>query len=429
MTFPRGMVCLALVGCGLAAVDAVAQTARLPAPGLRATGAIYGGYDWPLFATNALAAFQPTGQAFGGGDVNLSYNRPGRRVTIATTATAANRYYPDFTPSTAPSYGASLSLASVSRGRWRWSLVQFAQYAPLSAASFFAGPTAANATAFNSLGTTALASSPNFQISTIRQVDVVSSALLSYSITRRTQASIEGTVGTQVQLNSTVPRGERYDGRLRLSRSITRGLGVYAGYNSFALRVPAQGAIPGSTGRIGGFELGFDFSDSRGFRLSRDTTIGMQVGLATVPSIGRSEFQAIGSATLDHRVSRSWAVQLVATRDARFVQAYRSAVVLSGVSALIGGQIASRLGTSASANYSSGRINVAPTPQEFDSASGTVQMRYDIKRMAGVFIEYNLFRSTFGDSGALSGYPTGTFGRHGVRAGLSLGVSPFSRRP
>jgi hypothetical protein len=54
-------------------------------------------------------------------------------------------------------------------------------------------------------------------------------------------------------------------------------------------------------------------------------------------------------------------------------------------------------------------------------------MRYDVRRLAGVFLEYSLFRSEIDANNALVGYPTGTFGRHGVRGGIALGLSPFSR--
>lgn len=426
MRVTRGRLCLALLGCCLAAAGAAAQTARPQPPGLRATADLYGGYDAPLFANTSTTAFNPTSQGFGGGDVNLSYFRPGRRVSVVGSVLAANRYYPGFTPSTAPSYGASFGFNSMSLGRWSWSLAQNALYAPLSAATLFAAGSG-GAQQFQNLGATALVGATNFQISTIRQVDLNTGANLAYAITRRTSVALLGAVGTQLQIDSTLPNALRYDGRIRLSRSITRTLRAFAGYGLSAVQVPAQGAVPGSTLTIDGYDFGIDFS--KPFQVTRNTTFSIQTGLVKVPNVGRSEFQFIGAATLDYRVRRTWNAQLAATRDARFVQAYRNPVVFAGVSASVGGPLTTHLGTSLSANYSSGNINVAPTPVAFDSASASARLRYDVRRTTGLFVEYTLFRSSFDVSSAAAGYPTGAFGRHGVRAGLSLGVSPFSRRP
>jgi hypothetical protein len=58
-----------------------------------------------------------------------------------------------------------------------------------------------------------------------------------------------------------------------------------------------------------------------------------------------------------------------------------------------------------------------------------VQTRFDIKRAVGVYIDYSLFRSTFDVNQAVVGLPSGSFGRHGVRVGLSFGLNPFMRRP
>lgn len=445
MTSPRGVACLAFAGCLLAATVATAQPAQPPqappapqpqqpgrqggqltrpgSPGVYVTGNVYGGYDAPIFVDDDFSAVQPTSQAFAGGDVSLDYSRPGRRVSMSAVLSASNRYYPDFTPSTAPSYGGSLTFNSMNRGRWQWSLAQYAQYSPLSAATLFAGP---GGNQSNFVGTTALISSANLQISAVRQVDVNTSGTLSYSMSRRTHVSFTVGGGTQYQIDSTVPQATHYDARVRVSRDLTRGLSAYLGYGTTALRVPAQGATPSSTLRIDGYDFGLDFS--RPFQLSRDTTFGLQTGLAKVPEPGQSGYQFIGNVWLNHRVTGSWSAQLAVNRDARFVQAYRNPVVISGVSATIDGQLTRRLGSSVALNYSSGRIASSPTNIDFDTSSASARLRYDLFRSAGVFVEYNLFRSAFDAGTTLPGFPTGGFGRHGVRAGLALGVSPFNRR-
>lgn len=430
MIVARGLVRLALVGgCGLVAASAAAQpraAARPPQPGLQTNGSIYGGYDAPIFTNSATAAFQPTGQVFTGGDVRMNYNRPGRRVAMSFNGSAANRYYPNFTPSTVPSYGAGLTINSISRGRWQWNLGQFVQYAPLSAASLLAS-TGGGIGGGGQIDPAALAAAANLQISTIRQVDFNTSGEVSYSLRRRTHVALSSGFATQKPLDSPQPSALRVDTRLRLSQDLTRNLRGFIGYGLNQISVPAQNGAASYTARIDSYDFGVDFA--RPFQLTRDTSIGVQSGFVKVPNAGRSEFQIVGAATLDHRVSRSWDAQLVATRDARFVQAYRNPVVFAGVSASLGGQLTGRVTAAASANYSSGRVNTSPAPLKFNTASASLQTRFDIRRTTGVFVEYSLFRSTFDAAQALTGYPSGSFGRHGVRLGLSLGLSPFIRRP
>jgi hypothetical protein len=113
-------------------------------------------------------------------------------------------------------------------------------------------------------------------------------------------------------------------------------------------------------------------------------------------------------------------------RDARFVQTYRNAVAYSGVSLSAGGRLVGQLGTLFSANYSSGTIN-ASSAVDFHSYSASATARYDIGRIVATFVEYSTFLSDVDDTRLLVGQPTGRFGRHGVRVGLSFGVSPFSR--
>ena len=438
MRFAHGLAGLALAGCCLAPTNAAAQRAgRGAQPGTALTGSLYGGYDTPLFRSSSVTPpsttpgtpvpFQPTSQVFGGADANLTHFRPGRRVGMSATASASSRYYPDFKPSTVPSYVGSATINSAGPGRWQWSLGQSALYAPLSALSLFAGTSGAGATggAAAGLQAAAVAGASNFQISNIRQVDLITNGQISYSVSRRMHASFMSAASTQLQFDSDLPRAVRYEGRLRISRDLTRGLRAYVGYGLTENRLLAKGATPGGSSRLDSYDFGIDFS--RPFQLSRDTSVGLSTGLVKVPDAGSKTFQFIGTASLDHRIGRRWATQLTATRDARFVQAYRDAVVFNGISAQLGGQLFSRIGSSVSANYSSGHINAAPQKVGFDSYSGAVNLRYDIRRLAGVFAEYSLFRSKIDASNALTGYPTGTFGRHGVRAGLALGLSPFSR--
>lgn len=420
MTSFRTAVLLVTCGCCLAAATAAAQRAPSRAPrGPQMNASVYGGYDVPLFASNALATLQPSSQGFGGVDTALTYTRPGRRVAVSAMANASNRYYPQFTPSSAPSYGGGLNISSVSTGRWQWSLDQFAHYAPLTATSLFAGANASNSQAI------ALANAAAFQTSTLRQVNLTSSAMLSYAPRRRMQVSLIGMAENLLPIDSPVTRSTRLNARARLSRDLTRRLRGYVGYAVIQNRQAGDATSPASTSSIGGLDVGIDFS--RPFQLTRTTTMGFQAGVLAVPEGGSKSYQFVGTVTLDRQIRRTWQAQLAATRDARFVQTYKYPVVMSGVTAAAGGRLAGKLGSQLSANYSAGKINTPSDKSSFSSYTAAALLRYDLGGLIAAFTEYAVFAYDVGASPDLIGFPAGRFGRHSIRGGLSIGVSPFQR--
>ncbi|MGE0813754.1 MAG: hypothetical protein AB7O28_05385 [Vicinamibacterales bacterium] len=422
MTPSSRLAPLMALGFCLVAVAASAQP-RPGAPGRPMRGPrfnanLFGGWDAPLFDPSAGASLRPRSQWFTGADVNLSVNKSWRRYSMSTQANASNRYYPKFTPSNSPSYGGFISFSSNYRGRWQWGLSQFAHYAPLSAASIFSTGTGPNSQSLQ------LANAIAFQQSTFRQVESNSIGSLSYSLSRRTSVGFTLLAGTLIPIDSPSARALRLNGNLRLSRGLTRNLTGYFSYSVSQNRVASQGASAATNYTVSGFDFGVDFA--RGIQLTRNTFLGFRTGLVNVPETSGKAYQLTGSVTLDRGFRSGWNVNLTAVRDARFVQTYRNAVVFYGASASAGGRLTRSLGSIFSANYSSGTINAA-NAVGFNTASASVMLRYDVKRTVGTFVEYSLFRSDVDSSFVLPGQPSGRFGRQGVRAGLSFGLSPFSR--
>jgi hypothetical protein len=408
----------AAAACLLAAIGgAQAQgvdPARL-ARGPQLSANLFGGWDAPLFDPSAAASLQPTGQWFTGADAGVTWIKAWRRVALSSQATLSNRYYPKFTPSTAPSYGGSIGLQSTGTGRWQWGVSQFVQYAPFSAVGLFASALGPNAQALQ------LANATTFQQSTVRQLDVTSGASIAYRLSRRTSVASSFGVATLVPIDSPVARALRLNGTLRLSRQLTRDLTGYVGYSRSQNRVASSDTTAGANYTVEGFDFGVDFS--RGLQLGRDTTLGLRTGVVKVPET-RQQYQLTGTATLDRTFRRGWLLQLAATRDARFVQTYRNSVVFYGVSASARGRLTDIFGISFSTNYSSGTIN-AGSDVGFSSYSGVAQLRHDFRRNVATFAEYAAFWSKVDASTLLAGQPTGEFGRHSVRVGLSFGLSPF----
>jgi hypothetical protein len=408
-----------VLGCLAAGTPARAQvTASRGGTTLGAN--VFGGYDAPLFATNAFSTLQPSSQTFGGADASLSHTRSGRKVSLSLNANASSTYFPRFRPQWQPAYGANVNVASVTQGKWAWTLGGFGQYSPISNTGLFAGANAQNGQLFSLTNGTA------FQVSTIRQVDVNTAGSLSYSPTRRTHLQVLGAVGTLVPIDGVIPNNIRLNARARIARDLTRNFRGYIGYSFTQNRIAAFRGVPATNYAIDGVDIGVDFR--RPFQITRNTTLSFTTGLVNVPDAAASTFQFTGTLTLDHQFRNSWSASLAAVRDARFVQTFKDPVVFSGVSASTGGMVTGSLGASLSANYSRGNINSPTAPSAFESYSASARLRYDLRRLVGTFVEYTLFRSDIEASQDLLGYPTGAFGRYSVRVGLSFGVNPFQSR-
>lgn len=377
---------------------------------------VFGGWDAPLFDPSSSASLQPTSQWFSGADGSVAWTREWRTVVLVSQANVSNRYYPKFTPSTAPSYGGTLALQSTGSGRWQWTLSQFVQYAPFSAVGLFASQLGPNAQALQ------LANATTFQQSTVRQLDANTASTLAYRLTRRTSLSVGFLVGNLVPIDSPVARATRLNANLRLSRQLTRDLTGYFAYSTSQNRVARQDTVAGSNYTVSGFDFGLDFT--RGLQIGRNTTLGFRTGLVKVPET-RQQYQFTGAATLDRTFRRGWGLQLAATRDARFVQTYRNSVVFYGVSLSASGRLTDALGTLFSTNYSSGTIN-AGSDVGFQSYSAVAQIRHEFRPRVATFAEYAAFWSRVDASELLAGQPTGDFGRHSVRVGLSFGLSPLA---
>jgi hypothetical protein len=377
MSLARALAPLVTFGCCLAAVTAAAQprsAARVRGPVFTAN--IYGGYDMPLFTTTVTTpstpgnpTLQPASQIFSGADANVNYTKAGRRVALTLQANVSNRYYPQFTPSTAPSYGASVTLASTSTSRWAWDLTQFAHYAPISGTSLFAG---AGTNVANSQSV-ALTSATAFQVSTVRLVDVNTAGSLSYALSRRTSIGVSGLVGGIVPIDSQVTRSTRLNGRVRFNRQISRALRAYVAYGITQNRIEATSTQPASSYEITGFDFGIDFA--KPFQLTRSTTLGFSTGLVRVPESQSQSYQLTGMATLDQKFRGSWVprppppVMLVRA-------AYRTRSCSSAGRRPCPGRLIGQLGTLLAVNYSTGDFNTTVGKSAFRSYSASAQLRW-----------------------------------------------------
>jgi hypothetical protein len=252
-----------------------------------------------------------------------------------------------------------------------------------------------------------------------------SSALLGFGLTRRDRVDLAGNVGTVFNLDGDEAQFLRVGGMANYTRQLTRYTGLIAGYNYAENRPLGDTPDTSIRQRISSYNLGVSYG--RPLPFSRETTIALSTGIAGTPQSDGWFYTAVGSAGLSRDFARSWRTQVNAIRSIQFVPAFPEPTLINAVGAGLSGNLSRRWTATASGNYSVGQSGFQTVPTEFDAYSGSVQLRYAVFRLAGLFTEYYYFLASF--RGSVPGdFPEGELSRHGIRVGLSFGTELLGGR-
>jgi hypothetical protein len=435
MTSARAAARLAVWALALqvaASPAATAQTvggAAAPDRGVvRFSTDIFGGWDVSLTPDQGLVTAPGRRDVtYGGANVALNYARTFRNVAFIANGNTSARYSPSFVDNLTPFYSASMGLTSAGAARWSWSLAHSVGYGRQNASSLFAG-----AGGIGGLGSGLVGGGigvptgvVDYQLAGVDALSSTSSATLGFGLSRRDRVQLGATAGTVFNLDGDESQFLRVGGLFTYSRQLTRYSIINAGYN-YSENHPL-GDTPSSAvrQRISSFNLGLGYA--RPLPFSRETTIAINSGVSGTPRRDGWFYTAVGSAGLTRDLGRTWQAQLTAFRALRFVPAFADPTLINAVSVGLQGNLSRRLTSSASANYSFGESGFVDTSTKFDAYSASVQMRYAVFRLAGLFTEYYYFLASIRGS-VPEAFPAGELARHGVRVGVSFGTELLGGR-
>jgi hypothetical protein len=420
---PRRLAFCAVTALLSLSSNAAAQPAgNAPARGseLSVLADVFGGYDMPTSSSREAAPGQLDSFVYGGGNASMGFTHAFRNL-VFTSSGAASRYYSPDVPSLSPRYSASLGLASSGPSRWSWTLFQNVGYGQRDAANLFAS----RGLSVSNLQFGVPATGLDFGLSADRNLTADTAASLNFAMSRRDRLSFSGGLNTVFLTEGEDTQYVRFRGQALYTRSAGRYYALRAGYRYDQAQAFEGGDLVLGRQAIHGIDLGLSYS--RPLPFSRRTTVSLDTGSSAVPRTGRRwDYFVVGNGGIRHEFGRSWQAEVAVERSVRFVVAFPDATLTNAASVSFGGRPATKLYMAISGNYSFGTSGFTTEPFDFEAYSGTATVRVTPTNAVGLFAEYFYFVANLDGAAAA---PFGAdLGRHGVRAGVSIGTNLLGRR-
>ena len=373
-----------------------------------------GAYDDNVLPQTASGPVDPRFQEsgyLGGLSAQLTLQRAGEKGSFALSATSSMRYYPDKGDLTGASHGA---LAQAGWQAWAKGNLQVSggfMYSPLYSA-MLATP---GSTTPGSL------TDPNLETpSTVRwsgdYAVAYRPALVSYGSVQLTQAmtrrlSFIGSYAMNfVDFSDDELTQKRDSSHAGIGYRMTRYSTLRLGYSHTGYQL----AETGERHIIHDFESGIDYL--RPLSISgRRTTFTVTPGWALAERQGRTHFYATGTATLNHEIGRTWAVQANYVRGVRFIDGMTSEMLANQLATQVDGFLGRRFSVQVG-----GRFDVSDESSNYKSYAGAARLNYAMSRNLQAFVHYIYYHYRFGPTVEIPDTMSRQLDRQGVRVGITL---------
>jgi len=202
----------------------------------------------------------------------------------------------------------------------------------------------------------------------------------------------------------------------RLTHTLTRSLGLYAGFYREEVGYQSPGSSPVKTDS---FDFGIDYHDSLVFSLARRTAVSFATSTSAMRWNNATHFRLNGNAALTQSFGRSGSASLNYTRDTDFNAGFTAPLLRDSISAGVSNQILRRTTWSAVAAWEHGGIGFGPGAGSFDAYSAGGGISVALTRRIGFFTDYSYYRYDV-PAGSTTFTSLSRFSRQSVTAGLSL---------
>jgi hypothetical protein len=210
------------------------------------------------------------------------------------------------------------------------------------------------------------------------------------------------------------------------TRTLTRYARLYLGYSEHQGYYELNNQR--SVRRMRTIDAGINYS--RPLSLSRRTTFSFSTGSTAFDRNGRTVYNVIGNARLNHQLARFWNLGVAYSRRVGFLGGFDEPILADAVSIQLGGALGPRALLSANAGYTNGAIGVT-TLQDTDHRAIRANVRTDIpitRRRLSAFVHYFYYRYRFGEAVNLPIGIDRELARHGARVGLGLAIFNSAER-
>ena len=389
---------------------------------LTATASVGGGYDTSVLADANEAGF---GRGSTSGAVNsreggflllnegLTYSLNKRVISFSGNGSASARYYPTLENSIINNYGGGLGTSWTPTVRTRVSANGSFSYQPFSLHALFPvfGETP--------LGEVYLA---DLDYGTVDAGYYTSTAGVGASHNLSSRSTLTGDYRYERSDFALYPDFRSDTIGARFTRSMTADLGIRLGYNYTRYRY-GGGSVPNSTRH--GIDTGVDYSKTLSF--SRRTSLAFSTGGTATTYQNDMHFNAIGSATLQHEIGRTWTFNAGYNRNVGFVETFAAPFIYDAATVSLSGLLDRRWSFHAAGGAAIGALGFGTSSNGLDTYYATTGVSRALSRFVSLSIDYSFYRYDFEQTDLLpNGYNT-DFSRNTARATLSIWLPLLQR--
>ncbi len=361
-------------------------------------------------------------------DINGSMRyapQPVGGVSVALTATSAVRRYEgggEFVV-VGHSAGATMSWAL----RERTSLAATGAFTYMPSYSINATPMPDAATAAETSGTLP-ANAVDYSLTRRTLFGTVGGVTLSHNLSRRLNLGVAYSASRQEFELEEDPSYLSHSMSGRLTYSLTRGLGVRAG---FGRRLASFTTPDGGEDQIAldDIDVGLVFSEAIG--ITRTTRLSFSTGSSIRSDEGERSANLIGTATLSQELGRRGQIALSYNRGSELTPGFSKPVFSDSLSLSANYQLARSLVASVSAFGSLGEAGLSSASERnrVQAMSGSARLAYAVTRRLQAYGEYLAYRNLIDQSVSLISTVPRDRTSHAVRVGVAIVVPLVTALP
>ena len=385
--------------------------------GLAALVELFQAYDDNVLASEAGGgAERPSntdtvGGMYSGLNVGVQYLALGDEGLFRSWANSAVRYYPGLHDIGAAYHQAGLTFSRELGRSMSVYVSPFAAYSPLYSMQLLPE----SDRDLEVVQEPSVFGNPDFEFAVIREASIRYGGNAGVNFTFSPESSLRLTYGYgKTEFSSRAMDLEVQTTGLFYNHRLSKNASLKLGYQ----RHEGTGYAVGPQ-LVESVNLGVDYR--KPLSRSRRTVVRFSTGSSIAESsTGGRRMEAIGSASLAHQMGRTWTSQIDYRRGYRYLDGFERPVFSDSVNASLRGLLNRRLELSILSSYFTGAVGLTADSPRFESYLASGRLRSALTRTLAAYFEFRYYHYQFDESVIRPPGVPGSFGRRGVKAGLSL---------